>query len=360
MTLLQTAQRLPTSGARAVASFELDGQTWLAVPQLAEDKPDEPAYMNGGNSNVDLILYRWGEHGFSEAQRLPVPGGEDAEFFRIGDRAFLATAGVRSGAGPYELNTDSVIFEWRDGRFVSFQAVPSFAAKQWRHFAIGERHFLALAQGVRMPGAVATNPAESMILEWDGNQFAAFQTVPSAWGYNWCAFRNMGEHYLAYADHHAPSILLRWTGATFVHHQTFEGGSGRAFCFLEQDGDAFLAFANLLGETVLLRWAGDRFESHQLLSGPGGRDFAALERDGSTYLVQVNFLTGPREAPVTRQQSVLYRFEDGRMTVVERFETFGAVDASFFTVGDAAYLAIAESLSEAVRFRTDSRIYRFG
>lgn len=77
-------------------------------------------------------------------------------------------------------------------------------------------------------------------------------------------------------------------------------------------------------------------------------------------MVQGNFLTGPREKPQTRQRSVVYRFGGGRMAPVERFETFGAVDASFFTIDGATFLAVAESLSDAVRFRTDARMYRFG
>lgn len=40
--------------------------------------------------------------------------------------------------------------------------------------------------------------------------------------------------------------------------------------------------------------------------------------------------------------------------------TFGATDVAAFTAGGETFLAVAESLSESVRFRTDSRIYRFG
>ena len=45
-------------------------------------------------------------------------------------------------------------------------SIPTFAAKQWRHFAIGERHFLALAQGVVMEGVVVT-VSKSQILVGD-------------------------------------------------------------------------------------------------------------------------------------------------------------------------------------------------
>jgi hypothetical protein len=150
-THLQQVQRLATSGARAVAPFVASGRLFLVVPQLAEDLPGQSADINGGNSDVDTIVYEWRNRRFIECQRLPSHGAEDAEFFRIGDRVFLAIAFLRAGRGPYVMSTRSVLYEWREDRFVALQEFASFAAKQWRHFTIGDRHFLALAQGVAIP-----------------------------------------------------------------------------------------------------------------------------------------------------------------------------------------------------------------
>jgi len=97
--ILTLQQRLPTSGARAVVPFELDGRLYLAIPQLAEDVPGQKPQMNAGNSDIDMIVYRWEGGQFHEAERLPVPGGEDAVSFHIGAERFLATASVRTGAG---------------------------------------------------------------------------------------------------------------------------------------------------------------------------------------------------------------------------------------------------------------------
>src|SRR4029077_16022118 len=107
--LLHLVQELDTSGARAVTPFRLDGQLYLAIPQLARDIDGQPAHMNGGDSDISLILYRHQQAGFVEHQRLPVSGGEGAEFFQIGDRAFLATASIRSGSGPYSFDAGSTI-----------------------------------------------------------------------------------------------------------------------------------------------------------------------------------------------------------------------------------------------------------
>jgi len=121
-------QRLPTSGARAVLAFDIDGLR-LAVPKLAADVPGTPAYMNGGDSDVDMLLYRWSADRFAEESRLRVPGGEDALVFRIGDDWFLATASIRTGRGPYELNTDSVIYKRARESWAHFQSIPTFAGR---------------------------------------------------------------------------------------------------------------------------------------------------------------------------------------------------------------------------------------
>lgn len=359
--MLSLVQSLPTSGARALAPFERDGAHYLAVAQFSEDVAGEAPYMNGGNSDIDLLIFRRDGGQYRVHQRLPVSGGEDAEFFTIGERAFLATASLRSGTGagaPYELNVLSTVYEWRDGGFVAFQQFPTFAAKQWRHVAIDGRHFLCLAQGVTVAGAVATHPAASAIFAWDGAAFKHLQNVPSAWGYNWTPFSTGGQHYLAYADHVAASIVLRWNGASFEHFQTIDGASGRDFCFFEADGEAWLVFARLQGDTVLYRLNGERFDAVQVVSGPGGRALHAFRHRDSQYVAQANFLTGSPAAPNTALESVIYRFDAGQLAVAETFATLGAVDVRVFTVAGQTLLGVAESLSAAVRFRTDSHLYQ--
>lgn len=358
--LLHLVQELDTSGARAVAPFELDGKLYLAIPQLAQDIDGQPAHMNGGDSDVSLVVYQHQQGGFVEYQRLPVSGGEDAEFFRIGDRAFLATASIRSGRGPYSYNLDSAIFEWREGRFEPFQSIPTFAAKQWRHFRIGERTFLGLAQGVSLDNVTATNPPNSMIFEWDGKTFRHFQSIPSAWGYNWRHFSISGSQFLAYADHMLPSTILRWNGVAFEPFQTLEGKGGRAFLFFEDKSESFLAFARITGDTLVYRWNGTAFVEYQVLSGPGGREFAYLEHKGERYVIQVNFITGTPASPNTALASVIYRLDAGKLNTVGTFPTSGGTDAAVFSIADQSFVAVAESLTKDVRFRTPSRIYRFG
>src|ERR1700676_3237685 len=85
--ILTEAQRIPTSGARAAELVPVAGFDLLAIPQLAMDAPESPPGMNGGDSDTDLLLLRRHGRQYVPWMTLPGPGGEDAEFFAIGDRS---------------------------------------------------------------------------------------------------------------------------------------------------------------------------------------------------------------------------------------------------------------------------------
>lgn len=359
-SLLREHQRLATSGARAAATFTTDGALRLAVPQLALDVAGEPPYMNGGDSNCDLLLYRWQEGCFVEDGRLAVPGGEDAHYFRIGEYEFLATASIRTGAGPYDYNSDSVLFRREAGSWRSFQAIRTFAAKQWHYFSFDGRHFLALAQGVTLPGPIARHPRQSCIYEWDGARFVLLQTLDGGWGYNWVFFEVAQRRLLGYADHTGASGLLEWNGRAFVPFQEFAAQGGRAYKLFRAAGQIFLAFANLTGESQLYRWEGERFVPHQSLGGPGAREFAVAATDHGLYLIKINFIHGTPAAPKTDLMSCIYEWQEDRLVVIEEFPTSGGTDAAAFERDGNWFLVVSNSLSHDIRFREDTVIYRFG
>jgi EPTP domain len=350
--------RIPTSGARAVEPFELDGMSLLAIPQLAYDQPGQPANMNGGDSDTDLVILRRTGNGYEQFQSVPAPGGEDAEFFRIGDRAFLATASIRSGAGPYRFATDSTVYGWTGSKFEPFQVFPGFAAKQWRHFTVADQHFLALAQGVALPATEAVN-RPSHIFRWDGGSFQPFQDIPSRWAYNWHAFQLDGDDFLAHADHVTPSRLYRWDGEGFVVHQELAGQYGRAFANFHADGADYLLVACIQDSSRLLRWDGTRFAEHDVLDGPGAREFAVFSGAHGLYVARINFIHGTPAAPTTALTSQLYRWDRGTLTVVDEFPTFGGTDVAVYFDDEGILVAVSNSLSAEVRFATETVIYRF-
>ena len=109
-SLLIEQQRLPTSGARAMYVFALDGATRLAIPQLAVDRQGYAGGDEWRRQQYHDAAISVGGGRFVADGTVAVPGGEDATAFRIGDCDYLATASIRTGAGPYELNCESTIF----------------------------------------------------------------------------------------------------------------------------------------------------------------------------------------------------------------------------------------------------------
>jgi hypothetical protein len=356
--LLKLHQSLPTSGARRAALFEIDGTLYLGVPQLAEDVAGTPAYMNGGNSDIDALIYRWTEGRFEEAERLRVPGGEDMAFFTIAGERYLATASIRTGSGPYDLNAVSTVFRLQQGRWAPHQGIETFAAKQCYAFSFSGRSFLGLAQGVTLPGVEARHPRESRILEWDGASFREFQVLQGRWGYGFSYFEIGGVQYLAYADHTSPSLLYRWDGRAFSPLQSFSAQGGRAFRVFAADNTWWLAFANISGESTLYRWDEGQFIPCQSLGGPGGRAFELFEAAGELYLVRVCFIEGTPASPKTDLLSQIYRWHAGAFRVIDEFPTFGGTDAAVVTRDSQRFLVVANSLTAGVRFRQDTLVYR--
>jgi hypothetical protein len=359
--LLKPVQALATSGARAVEVFNTDRQLFVVVPQLARDIPGQAPGMNAGDSDIDALIYRWEAGRLVEHDALPMPGGEDAEYFEIGERRFLATLGVRSGSGPYVLDGDAVLYERDDNQWTPFQRFPTFAGKQWRFFSIGSRHFLALAQGVTIEGVTPKNPRESCILEWDGKQFGLLQTLDGRWGYNWAFIAFGGQHYLAYADHVSGSSVHRWRGERFEVVQRFDEPGGRAFSFFIDHDRLWMVHANLMGETRLFQFDEDRvrFDPVQSLGAAGGRELCLVDGAHGRYLVRVCFITGTPHAPRTQQQSQIFLWRAGRFELADAFPTSGGTDAAAFIADGQRYLLVSNSLADDVRFRVDSVLYRF-
>lgn len=360
--LLAPYQELNTTGARAVCSFTIENVNFLVIPQLAQDVPGQDVDMTKGDSNTTTLVYTYNSGSWREFQRLPSPGGEDAEAFEIDGRHYLAIASLRKGDGTsdeYSYTVPSTIYEYRNGQFKIFQQIPSFAAKQWRFFSIEGRHFLALAQGAQLDNDnMPKSPQPSMIYTWNGSGFEEFQSIESQWGYNWTFFTLNGTSFLAYADHTLPSALYRWNGTKFIKHQEFEGLSGRAFCFFEAEGDAYLIFARLMATTEVLRWDGSQFKQHQYLSGASGRELKVFQEEGQTYIFQINFISGTRQAPTTALQSFIYKFVQRKLVLQMSFPTSGATDATVIQIGSKHYLAVSESLAHNARFSTPTHIYK--
>ncbi|MGW6281252.1 hypothetical protein [Kribbella sp. NPDC055071] len=355
---LTELQRIPTSGARAVEAIAIDGRQLLAIPQLAVDVPGTPAGMNAGDSNTELLVLQRQHGGYAPFATLRAPGGEDAEFFTIGARSFLAVACIRTGSGPYEYATESLIYAWNGDGFELFQAIPTFAAKQWKHWSIGQRHFLGLAQGLALP-QFAGNNRDSIIFEWDGTKFVQVQLIESQWAYNWHPFVLDDQQFVAHADHVAESVLYRWDGSRYVRHQTLLEQAGRAFAHFRYGDDTYLIAAALTEPPTVRRWDGERFVAVGNLEGLGARELRVVEQDGRIYLIRVNFITGTPADPMPSLISQIYRWQEDRFVTIAEFPTTGGTDAEVVGLDGGISFAVSNSLSADLRFAAETVVYQF-
>jgi hypothetical protein len=257
------------------------------------------------------------------------------------------------------MDIQSAVYEWIAGNWRPMQSFATFGAKQWRHFNIGARHFLALAQGVDAPGLQTQHPRTSRIYEWDGNGFNEMQVLEGRWGYGWCPFELDGGFFLAYADHLERSVIYRWTGSGFEQFQVIAGGGGRAFAFFRQAQQAWLAFANLQRGVELYRWNGVAFAAHQHLGGPGARALQVLQAARGLYLINLNFIQGTPADPRVLKQSQLYHWAAAGFALRDTFATSAATDVTSFQSDGTRYVVVANSLDSDLKFRTDSVVYRF-
>jgi hypothetical protein len=314
--------------------------------------------MNAGDSDIPTLIYKWVNGAFVEVQQLPVSAGEDAEYFSFDGDHYLATASIRTGSDPYDLNSISTIYKWNGGKWMPFQDVPTFAAKQWHYFEFEGRRCLALAQNLPGRDATVVHGRASTIFQWNGEKFEALQNVESRAGYSFHYFEHGVSHYLGYCDHGLSSKLYKWDGERFEPFQDFSNMGGRSFKYFRRDGEGYLCYADILNRSSLYKWDGEIFRPIQSLGGEGGRDFSLFELDGVLHLVRVCFIHGTPADPIPTLKSQLFRWEAGTFTLVEEFPTNGAVDGVPFMADGKPYLAVANSLTPEIRFRQDSIIYR--
>ena len=161
------------------------------------------------------------------------------------------------------------------------------------------------------------------------------------------------------ADHIVESVIYEWKNQQLIPFQTFAAqGGGRHIRFFCINGRNYIAVSNLLHDSEIYVWKQNRYEQLQTLPGDGCRNMHILEANGEVYLFRINFITGTREQPIAKQQSTIYRWCGDRFEKYKNFLTYGGTACQSFQSGKDIYLVVSNSLSEAIRFRVDSLVYK--
>ncbi|KAM5153820.1 thrombospondin-type laminin G domain and EAR repeat-containing protein [Callospermophilus lateralis] len=242
-----------------------------------------------------------------EHQRLPTNSETlGLEVFGIpGVGLFVAAANRKA---------KSAVYKWTDGKFVSYQNIPTHQAQSWRHFTIGREIFLAVANF----GPNEKGQEVSVIYKWSHRKlkFTPHQRIATHSARDWEAFEVDGEHFLAVANHregdnhNIDSVIYKWNPSTRL------------------------------------------FEANQTIATSGAYDWEFFTVGPYSFLVVANTFNGTS----TKVHSHLYVWLVGSFRLFQSFLTLGAADWEVFRIGDRLFLAVANSHSYDVgmQLRNDS------
>lgn len=353
-------QELETSGAREITPFSIEGEQYLAVPQLAYDDLSRLPSMNGG-AEAPVLIYKQNLEGYFDLyQEIPGHHNESAEFFQIDGQSYLAICSVSQGdEPPYENHSTQSLYKWDGKLFREFQEFEGYASKGWTYFELEGKHFLGLANGVVIPGDSPEGDTRSHLFQWNGSKFEKFQSFNTLWAYKFTSFQIGEERFLGLTDHLQESQIYRWNGKRFEPFQSFDKKGGRVFHHFQVENVDYVALANIFSDSTVYRYDGEKFVFAKKLEGQGGRNFLHFKSQGEDYLLKLVFITGTRQNPQSQHISPLYHVKDGDFVEVGGLQTSGAVAASKFTSQGKDYIAVANSLTKDIRFAAKSQLYRF-
>ncbi|XP_021030211.1 thrombospondin-type laminin G domain and EAR repeat-containing protein [Mus caroli] len=223
--------------------------------------------------------------------------------------------GVGLFAAAANRKARSAIYKWTDGKFVSYQNIATHQAQSWRHFTIGKKIFLAVANF----GPNERGQEFSVIYKWSPRKlkFTLYQRIATHSARDWEAFEVDGEHFLVVANH--------------------------------REGD------NHNIDSMVYRWnpSSQLFEANQSIATSGAYDWEFFTVGPYSFLVVANTFNGTS----TQVHSHLYIWLVGAFQLFQSFLTFGAADWEVFHIGERIFLAVANSHSYDVQMQAQNDTY---
>ena len=347
LSLFEKYQDLPTRGAKAVEQFRIDGSLFLAFANYRGDK---------NKYKTSSFIYKLNDStgNFSHYQSINTTGGDHIEYFTIADKHYLAVANHRNGV-IFHLN--SVIYQWDGQEFVVFQNLPTNGATNFHFFQMLPEKFLTVTSDSWL------KPSNSTIYKWEGNQFKKFQEIETERAIGSTAFVIHNETFIAFANFYkseerysVQSPVYKWSvnNNSFVKVQTLQTHGAHDVKSFTHNDETFLAFANIYNggssniDSFIYKWNGSRFVHFQSILTHGATAMHPFEICHETYLGVAN---GNGFADV-------YQFNVSQFVKYQEKLTYGATDMTSFEYKGHIYLAIAKYRKHG-GFNTNSELYKW-
>uniref|UniRef100_A0A2K5E9M8 Thrombospondin type laminin G domain and EAR repeats n=1 Tax=Aotus nancymaae TaxID=37293 RepID=A0A2K5E9M8_AOTNA len=183
-----------TLGPRPPCTKVEDAQFWF-------DAGRKGLYLCVGNEWVSVLAAKERLDYVEEHQKLLTSSETlGIEVFRIPQAGlFVATANRKA---------TSAVYKWTEGKFVSYQSIPTHQAQAWRHFTIGKKIFLAVA---------ILNQIEKgqeffchLKMEHRKLKFTPYQKHLPHSARDWEAFEVDGEPLVPGDTHNIDSVIYKW------------------------------------------------------------------------------------------------------------------------------------------------------
>ncbi|XP_031414884.1 thrombospondin-type laminin G domain and EAR repeat-containing protein isoform X3 [Clupea harengus] len=327
--------------------FLCDGASWLPMLQERErlDYVDDHQDIFTSSETYDIEVFQ-------------VPS--------MGLFAAMAHHSSRPGSG---------IYRWTDGRFQLYQNISTCEAVAWKHFIVGRKVFLAVSNS---KGLVEGAPEVSVIYKWSFKKlkFVRYQTLETYSARDWEAFQINNESFLAVANHRKAdgnhninSVIYKWNPGTkaFEVNQTLLTSGAYDWEFFTIGPYHFLAVANAFDglstyiDSTIYIWLRGTFQPFQTIRTLGATDWEMF-RIGDRYFLAVanGHMLYDRRPSLYAINSTIYELDMVTQMFItfQNIGTYSAVDWEFFTIGDEKFLVVANSY-DGTTYSLNSVIYRW-
>ena len=312
-----------TRGGSDVEQFSINGSLFLAFAHY---------YGDIKGYNTDSCIYKLNNSigKFFHYQTIDTTGAWDIEYFTIADNHYLAVANRRDQT-TYQLN--SVIYQWNGHEFVAFQNIPTNSATGFHFFEMLPELFLT----------VTNHNGNSVIYKWKDNQFEKFQEIRTEGNSDAStAFKINTETFIAFANwrnsqqgNAVHSIVFKWSGKSFVKLQSLQTYGAVDVKSFNINGDTFLAFASDYNiNSFIYKWDGSKFVPFQSIPTRGAFAMYPFVMCGETFL-------GVANKQGDNAKSVIYQYFREQFVQYQEIPTQGATDMTSFQYKGYTFLAIA-------------------
>ncbi|MFT7818143.1 thrombospondin-type laminin G domain and EAR repeat-containing protein-like, partial [Arapaima gigas] len=293
----------------------------------------------------------------------------DIEVFHIPSVGlFAATANRESRPG-------SGIYKWTEGKFKLYQNMSTSEALAWKFFTVGNKRFLVVANSKEDSEG---GQELSTIYKWSQprQKFLRYQTLKTYSARDWEAFHIGEEAFLAVANHrqndnnhNIKSVIYKWNPASrvFEVNQTIQTSGAYDWEFFTVGPYCFLVVANTFnGITTHINsniyiWMDGLFQPFQAIMTLGATDWEMFQIGNRTFLAVANSQMLHQKGPsLYALNSTIYELSITTKTFLkfQDIGTYSAVDWEFFSVGDEKFLVVANSY-DGKSYSLNSIIYRW-